>query len=386
MTSPVVFAIGAYLTALLCIIFCIREGLAKGFWHGVRTLLTLIIFIALFWLLESWAGIRAPFYDYEPPNPFPLLWPRFDFGSVSGLFGALGLGGLLLPGAAATNPCAILPGPYIPAAIPIAGGCISFALIWTVRLLIGEEGFARKPYLPLIAPWIVGLLALWIDLALDPALANSIDCQPVPSPTHAGLAFWTWSADASLGDYWFHVPIYNFGVWFAAPAILTALVVWAAWLFAKFAQGLSVDPVDGLLRLLIIFFIGVIFFISPSAANSLGTIVALLLGIIAVGLYSLISRWRGFNRNNPWRWELVLTLAFFALYPVGAVLFTHFFWPLADHIYLLLITVLCAAGTVAFALSPYRRFGGAPPTTASINAIVAAVLTLLFILGYLGNS
>ena len=60
MTSTVVFAYGTYLAALLCFVFCIREWWYGGWKHGLKQLVMLVFFGIAFWLLESWAGVRAP--------------------------------------------------------------------------------------------------------------------------------------------------------------------------------------------------------------------------------------------------------------------------------------------------------------------------------------
>lgn len=386
MTSTVVFAYGTYLAALLCFVFCFREWWYGGWKHGLKQLVMLVFFGFAFWLLESWAGVRAPFYEYQPPNSFPHIIPRADFLPLAGFFSSMGLGslaGLFGPGPAAySNLCAILPYPdTIPLCIPVAGACIAFCLLWTVRLLVNSKGFAYEPFAPLLAPWIVGLMAFWLDLSLDPVLAHTLNCVSLPGETHPGLQFWTWHADGSLGDIWFHVPIYNYGVWYASPAILTAIAILAQWLYLKLT-GASVSTNDGVFRALILFFVGVIFFVSPNSAASLQAIYALIIAVLIIGILWLINRWESFKRDNDWRWELIVVLGFYFLFPVFGLLVTEYFRPLGNHIWLLLITLVVAGWGVFFAISPYWKRSGVP---VPISSVIGTLVVAMIVLGYLGN-
>lgn len=388
MTAPVMFAFGTYLTAVLCLVFCLREWLFGGVIHALKQLVMLLFFILAYWLLESWAGVRAPFYEYAPDNPFPHVIPRFDFSGTAAWLNTIGFGGiasLLGPSPAAlVSDCAILPHPTtIPLCIPVAGGCISFGLLWTVRLLLDGRSIADIPLVPVYAPWMVGFMAFWLDMALDPVLANTVNCDAVPELTHTGLQFWTWHADATLADDWFHIPAYNYGVWFSAPAILTAIALLAQWAYLKFIDNAAVGNADGVIRALILFFIGVIVFVSPSSANQIAAIYGLIVSILLIGTWTLAGAWQGFRRNNVWRWELIAGLGFFFLFPVFGFAATDYFLPAAEHVWLLLLTLLIAGWGIFFVVSPYWQLRLPPP---AILPILLTLLTAALLFAYLGQS
>ncbi|MEM8489840.1 MAG: hypothetical protein AAF756_03365 [Pseudomonadota bacterium] len=383
MTGPFLFAFGTYLAAFACFVFCVREAVLVNFWHGVRQFLIFAVFVLLFWILESWAGEQAPFYDYAPPSPFPHTWPRFEFSTLAPLLSVFGLGSLLDPSALASHPCAVTPEGSIPAAIPFGGGSIAFSLLWTTRYLLGDDRFVRTPFTPIIAPWLVGLMALWLDLALDPVLANTLTCDFPTGESHTGLQLWTWKASEDLGDFWFRIPLYNFVTWFAAPAILTAVVILVTYIFSLITQGVPFLPLDLALRSLILFFVMVIFFASPRSANSVTAVTAMALTVVAIGFFTLTTRWQSFVRDNPWRWELVFIAAFFAVFPPLTVLISSNFRPIFEHLPLLALTVLIGIVSLIFAISPYRRFRS---TSGSITRISLSIAGLALLLAFLGNS
>ncbi len=375
------FAYGTYLAALACLIFCIREW-RFGWKHGLWQIVVLLLFIVLYWALESWAGMRAPFYDYTTAVDWPHRIDRIDFAPLSSwVHGfAPSFSAYFGPGTASGHICAISPlEPDLPLAIPVAGGCISFCLMWTVRLLMGSEGFVKEPFVPVLAPWIVGLMALWLDAGLDPVLATSFDCTAAENITHPGMLFWSWFSEVDLANYWFHIPAYNFGTWYAAPAILTALVILIQWFYQKFVVGAMVDPADGALRALILFFVLVIFFVSPNSANLPAVIYPLIGALVAVGLLVIYIKWESFVRNNDWRWELILVLAFFFLFPVFCLLLGPMV--VSTHIWLLLITLFVAGWGIFFAISPYWQLA----TPLPIGGVLFGIVLTVYILGLLAN-
>ncbi len=370
--AALLFAIGTYIAAFLCLWFCYTEG---GTWFKrIVYALTLIGFMFLFYLLESWAGIRAPFYEYEVTGGFPWYIPKFDFSPFAGF------SSLLQPSVlATTHPCSNMTN-YMPLAIPVAGGCIVFTLLWTVRLLYNSEGFATMPFNPVTAPFLVGLMALWMDLPLDPILAESQSCIPPVESIHGGLRFWLWSSDASLADIWFHVPLYNFATWYAAPAILTAVIIWLTWLYL-WITGAVVQFQDGALRSVILGLLLVIFIVSPNSAASIATIYTIVIVLVAIGVYYLITKYETFKRNNEWRIPLVATLTFFFIFPLLAFLFTGAF-SLRD-IYLFLIALFVAVWGIVFATLPYWKLTN---PIVGVTPLILGIILVVLILGYLGNT
>lgn len=345
---PLTFMIGAYIAALCCIYACIREARIAGDWRrGLTQFLILVGFAVLFWVLESWANHRAPFYTYPPI--FPDMIRHFQPSWLPSW-----LAHLFAPGG--PDPCAQTPSPKVSASIPISGACITFCLMWTARQLLGRSGWASEPFVPVTAPILVGLGALLLDAILDPILATSYGCPPPPIATlHPGHGFWTWHTDRHLVDVWFKIPLFNYVTWYAVPAILVAVVVLGGWLRLLLYRPSAANFRDGALRAFILTMIAVILYVSPTYANAATLQLLLLATIIILSVAVLITGWPYYVRTNPPRWEFVVPMAFYFLFPVFSFLVTRSFLPRLDHIFLLVLSLVFAAVGIFFVISPYWR-------------------------------
>jgi uncharacterized membrane protein len=118
----------------------------------------------------------------------------------------------------------------VPACIAIAWGCITYSVMRTTELL--PLSLAQRPL-------VCAMLALVLDLALDPVASNSRILTIVKGvPFHGcldprlpvgdapGLPFWTWCKDPRYDTYtWYGVPLGNFLGWMIAIAGFTTAIL-----------------------------------------------------------------------------------------------------------------------------------------------------------------
>ena len=106
---------------------------------------------------------------------------------------------------------------WVPACIAIAWACIVYSVMRTTALL---------PLSRAQRPLVCALLALVVDLALDPVAANSVITESVKAGCDVGgmaagdapgLRFWTWCVTGVYDAHtWYGVPLGNFFGWMAA--------------------------------------------------------------------------------------------------------------------------------------------------------------------------
>jgi uncharacterized membrane protein HdeD (DUF308 family) len=106
-----------------------------------------------------------------------------------------------------------------------------------------------------------------------------------------------------------------------------------------------------MVRTLILGLLAAIFFTSPGANPPTVQGYAVLL-LVIVGIYYVVSDWSTYKRNNAWRWELILPLLFFVLYPIAALLFGA----VPMSIPLLVAALVLGAGCAIYTFSPYVKW------------------------------
>lgn len=224
------FVLSCASLALCCLYHAVKVGLAEWSFAlerrdsrfariraAITHVLSFALFAFLFWLLESWAHFRTPYYVYSPV--FPDLLPRLDFDAL-----------LTWDPETRHRDCAAAliefmkrPGNArftgIPFSVVLMEASITYAAMWTALKLRARL---------FTVPFIVGLFAFNIDLLLDPVVAASYDCSG--QVQKAGLGFWHWYIFPSDGTppylgHWFGVPLFNYAAWWGAPAISVALFV-----------------------------------------------------------------------------------------------------------------------------------------------------------------
>lgn len=332
--------IGAYGALACCLYACYRFWRDEGWFYGLVQLLVLIGFGVLYWLLESWANHRAPFYNY-PSGLFPDMIPHFNPGVAIG----------------SPDPCVQSPSARISLSIPISGACITFCLMWTARQLVGVANWYADYRNAIVAPILVGAAALLMDSVLDPVLASSYSCNIPIEQLHPGAGFWTWHTGDHLADIWFNVPLYNFSVWFAGPAILVAVMYLVHWIILLIRFGIvSADPRQGLLRSFVLTMVVMVFYVSPTSANDTVAQIAMMVLIISSSVGVLIAKWPSFVRNNPYKWYFVVPLTFYFVFPLLLMLFGQGFVPMMDHLQLLGVATVVAVAGIYLAVSPYWSY------------------------------
>jgi hypothetical protein len=310
--------LAAYGSALVCVYATYRIGLERGWRWGVAHLMVLVGFVVLFYCLESYAAAHTPFFYYpKPPDGFPDWIPFLPF-----------------PHKASNQPC-LVPGPEncgIPFSVVLLEATLVFAAAHTARLLADSQ----KLRIRLLRPFMVALALLAFDFFLDPMGSASRDCTTGTglwpgSEWTKGLGFWRWSVHGTLGPDAFGIPHFNYVLWFCAPVIMVALVLWIGWFFDFFLVplvnvGAMLKPnilLEGAFLTLILWAFSVIYAMSPDFAMLpiwlLRLIfIAILLGSFAAILYSA----RDFNYRNRFRWWFVFPQAVFLLFCLLALLFS----------------------------------------------------------------
>jgi hypothetical protein len=341
------YLVSIYIATAFCMVSVVKIWIRKGWLKGILELLILVLFGVAYWLLESFALFTAPFYEYPPV--FPDMVKLFDFNTVPWL---------PLP-TIPLHPCNTRVTTEISLTVLLLETSMTYCLMWTARLLLRPHGWFNSTHATFVAPFLVGLMALALDAFLDPIAAQSFSCAP-STLIHPGMKFWNWFTDASMANFWYGVPMYNYGAWYSAPVILVTAVLLIRWLYELFQylKGLfSGNPIpapsifNGLTQLAILLAFLALHLTSPGISPPYEQVTVMLL-TIAVSLTIVVSRFGTYDRHNPYRFEFVAPLTIVFLMPVP-MLFMSGTFHLAQEWVLVLAALLLAAVGIIFALSPY---------------------------------
>jgi hypothetical protein len=336
----------AYAAAASCLYAAYRIGITSGWSQGIRQFLIFVLFALLFYLLESWAHLRVPYYYYPPVMPDTI--PLFDWSGVS-----------WFPGPAASGCLAPPPPPQgMSLSVPLMEAALTFSVMWTAQLL-------RAPVL--LQPFLGGLVFLAVDGFLDPVLALTIDCGDLAHPQLSpGAGIWEWWVYPELGARWFGIPLFNFAAWYAAPLVLISLVKLLDWLVALYqwyesggsgSTGAGPPaPMPSLLEFafLVILIVGflLIFGMAPTAPWPV-QLQGLILLLFVVGTLVATLWYVGvYVHDNPWRWEFIAPQILAVLLPTVVFLGKGLFLTIP---YLWIFAIVSVALVVLFSLSPYYK-------------------------------
>ncbi len=349
----VVFSVCAYLAAATCLYAAARFYFTEGFWKALREVLLFVLFAVAYWMFESYTLYVMPSYYYYPP----VFWdtvPNFDWSGFS-----------WVPAPVVDTLCQTPPEHEgISRSVPLMEASITYSMMWTARLL--------APKLYLLQPFMVGLGALTVDTFLDPIAATSYHgCTG--APLAAGLGFWEWHIREGLGLQWFHVPLFNYAAWYAAPIALVALALLLKWGrdFAKWVRDVIVGApnptppslVDAALRWVIVTVFGLLFFLAPTDPAAIQVKQWTMIAAVAITILFLLQHKSLLVRSNGWRVEFIVPQALFHGFSVVALLFASAappLWPL------LLVGLVMVPLGLYYAISPYFQPGAPavpPPTT-----------------------
>lgn len=336
----ILFLVAAYGAALSSVYAAIRIGRTSGWGEGLRQLAIFLGFVALYYLLESWAHHRLP-YTFFPPV-FPDRVPTFPWPSLPGV------------SAAPPSSCVVQPPPDagISLSIPLLGAALTFSIMWTAQLL-------RVPVL--LQPFLAGLVHLGIDAFLDPVLAWSFDCMS-GDRIETGLGFWHWFVNPDLGPEWFGVPLFNFAAWFTAPVILVSLVRLSDWLRASLARRADrtsaaeprPSPREGLLLALALAASSLLFLLAPSFPLPIDQQGLFLLAMVLITLGAVVWFVPTYVHDNPLRWEFVLPQVMCLIFPLLAVILAGVVPAIP---YLWVVALVTVPLVLWFSIGPYTGQG-----------------------------
>jgi len=349
MSWGVAYQVVAYAAFVICLFAAVRIWIKSGWVQGLWQLVVLLGFVIVYWLLESYAHLRAPFYTY-PPGPLIYMIPYFTgFPTYAPVM----------------DPCATQAGSEIPLSVLLMEASLTFGLLWTARLLVvvTTPTFLPAPYRALLIPFMTGLVALLVDLPLDPILSDSCECTPVTNTVnpvcphdadevdrqHGGLTFWQWFAEpeAKFLDQWYGVPMFNFAIWYCAPVALAASAILLGWM------GPVSSWLAAAIQALIAFVFGVAAFTAPSTQPPKLQLALMVLAIL-VSLTIVFPAWSTFRRDNPFRWEFVVPSALFALFPLVALLAGAN--GMQTGSWLLVVSLVATLLTLFFLIAPYWKW------------------------------
>jgi hypothetical protein len=341
----ILFLLVAYGSALVCLYATYRIGVEQGWRWGVIHLLIFCGFVLLFWLLESYAASRTPYFSYPlPPNGLPDAIGFLPFAQPPAL----------------KNWC-LVPVPEnvrIPFSVLLLEATLTFSAGHTARLLASSKELRLRMLRPLMA----ALALLAFDFFLDPLSSVSSSCAFLGGPTQAGLGFWEWYVVPELGPDSFGVPLFNYVLWYAMPIVLIALIGLLGWFFDFFLVPIVVGAsgtitfqilFEGAFLLLIVFAFSMVIAFSPNFAYlPVATLREIFVGYLLLTLILILYYARFFNYWNTFRWWFVAPQAAFLLFCVIAFLGSGLLTKLP---YLALVGFVVSVLFTVWMLSPYWK-------------------------------
>ena len=245
----------------------------------------------------------------------------------------------------------------VPLAIPVMEGIVIYAVIETSNRL--NLPWAARPVLD-------GLLAISIDLVMDPIVSAGLACQAPQQPALVGhgLGFWVWQllpVRTVFGitlkqELLWGVPLNNFTGWLLGVAIFSFMLRLGWRSIPPGSKGILGDFIAPILAipLTLLAFTGVVFVYEWLIQNVLGSEWILAALILSAGILVILRFARRARRDNPidrvilavpfslhlyflgvlfasnlYREEPVLIVVSAALFPLSLLLFS---WPYWDNI------------------------------------------------------
>jgi len=184
--------------------------------------------------------------------------------------------------------------------VMIDGAPLCIGLGWAVILYSSME-FVKQLDMPLFAqPFLVGLLALNIDAAMDAVAIR--------------LGFWNWVIPLDM--QWFGVPYGNFWAWFIVATSFSGMVYWlraSGWLTSKQAWRVWVYPIIALFGAIFILAATNFLFLHLFAHSDIGSAMAMVMLVYAGLVIVFITRPRLVPVRRP-DWVVLLVPLVFHLF------------------------------------------------------------------------
>jgi len=322
------FEIGIYSITLLVVAVTYRN---EGFYWALVPL----VFGAYFLISES-AAIAAGSYVYAK------------------LYLGIDLSRFFVPSMRRLAPPGCVQGSLaVPLAVVLMEGLIVFSVVRTTDFLAPPQW---------VRPFMDGLMAVTIDVVLDPIAANSLWCgSGVGESVHGGLGLWTWFTHEANPPQWFGVPLVNFSAWFFGPVAISASVRFVAskmnvktldlWQQGISAVGATVIVIVlGLAAEMLSFRVMDALLDRPAVTRADRW--AILMGILTVTTGATVAASRRFRHDHRFCWEVTVLPAFLFVYMALALLATG---PWSDWTLLASAWVMCAIAYFSYARAPFLR-------------------------------
>ncbi len=212
------FTVGVFAAAVVHLWSAFREAKRRSeksrpWIDGVWQLVIFSLIVGGFYLLESWADHRTPYFLY--PNGFPLMLEPHKFDCCeperTGILGVC---------AKFVEDTETKAGSGIPLAIIVMEATLFCSVMWIGR-------FFNISLWAL--PFFAALVLVNIDVLLDPVVTSTYKCDGNPSV--GGLGLWQWFGDpnSKVRGEWFGVPLFNYATWWGGPLALAALALLVGW-------------------------------------------------------------------------------------------------------------------------------------------------------------
>jgi hypothetical protein len=322
------FTIGIYSITLLVVALTYKS---EGFYWAMVPLV-----FAVYFLISESAAIARGNYVYAN------LLVNVD---LAGLF-ATSLRSTAPPGCVQHSLA-------VPLAVVLMEGLIVFGLVRTTDFL-APPAWMR--------PFMDGLMAVTIDLSLDPIAASSIWCGSGPGePVHGGIGLWTWFTHASNPPQWFGIPLVNFSAWFFGPVAISASVRLVASKMNVETLDIWQQAISAVGAMVIVIALGLAAELASFRVMDelLGGVAvtraqrwAILIGILGVTGLAIVAASRNFEHGHRFCWEVVVLPAFLFAY-MGLALLARGPW--SDWTLLASAWLLCALAYFAYARAPYLK-------------------------------
>jgi len=283
-----IFELGVYVLAMIC--------LRHAWRHGRYLAVTTIVAMVFSYSTEIFAINLLHEYYY---NSFLIMLCRDAH----------------LPGGVSIGCTA--PSSCVPLAIPVMEGIVIYAIIQTSNRL-------NLPWA--VRPVLDGLLAISIDLAMDPVVSASVMCRPGMPPVsiEPGAGFWVWllRPEQSVSGLppeqhlLFGIPLNNFSGWFLSIVIFSFMLRIGLKKIPPGSKGILGDAIVPVVSipLTLVAFAGAVAVYTWLIQHVFGSEWILVALILAASILVVLRFARRARRDNPTDFVLLAVPLLFHLY------------------------------------------------------------------------
>jgi uncharacterized membrane protein len=311
--SSTIFAVGAVAVFLVLL----RDG-----WKSAPFFAFILLLMVVYQYATEFIGLRGGNYYY----------------------GNLPLSICLAAGGEAGGVCPI-PDRCIPLPVLLMEAAILLTVMRTTDLL-GVNRLGK--------PLLDALMAVNIDVMLDPIVSAAAWCGTGVGASYGGLGFWTWLTTPEMEGLFFGVPLFNFFAWFADNLAFVIGVRLVAHQFAAVRSGKLAGFLGALGAIVLIMLIeGAVFLpLKWILDRDPGSVWQWTVTLTVFGMATavVLPFLRGLKHDNPVRWPLLAAPTFYFTFGLGALLFSP---SLRGQSMLFVVWLVCFAIGALYAVSPY---------------------------------